>query len=74
MSDDTAAPLDSPLPLAAQQLPPHLGQHVADLVEQLVRLVEPAGDFGAASRLTMFLLPILDLGEEAGDLRNRSWR
>ena len=27
---------------AAQQLPPHVDQHVADLLEQLVRLLEPA--------------------------------
>ena len=43
----------SPLSAAAQQLPPHVGQHVADLVEQLVRLVEPARGFGAAARLAV---------------------
>jgi hypothetical protein len=34
-----AAPVGgSPSPAAAQQLPPHLGQHVVDFIEQLVRL------------------------------------
>jgi hypothetical protein len=51
--------------------PPHLGQHVADLVEQLVRLVEPAGGFGAAARLAVAVSPIRDARDHAGDVRDR---
>ncbi len=43
----------SPLSAAAQQFPPHVGQHVADLIEQLVRLIEPARGFGTATRLAV---------------------
>jgi hypothetical protein len=41
---------ESPLS-AAHQLPPHIAQHVADLLQQLVRLVEPARGIGAAAGL-----------------------
>jgi hypothetical protein len=52
-------------PAAAEQLPPHFGQHVADLVEQLVRLVEPARGVGAAQRRPL-PFPVFDAGEQAG--------
>jgi hypothetical protein len=54
----------------SQLLPPYLSQHVADPVEQLVRLLEPAGGFGPAARLA--LLPLGDPGEHAGDVGARS--
>jgi hypothetical protein len=60
----------SPQPAAAQQLPPHLGQHVLDLVEQLVRLAEHAIGFGAASRLPVPLFLIFDARDHAGDFGN----
>jgi hypothetical protein len=60
----------SPLPAAAQQVLPYVNQHVAGLVEQPPRLVEPAGSFGAASRLPVFMFPIFDAGDQAGDFRN----
>jgi hypothetical protein len=37
-----------------------------DLVEQLVRVVEPARGFGAAARLAVSLLPLVEAGEQAG--------
>ena len=60
-------PATSPL-TAAQHLPPRLGQHVADLVQQLVRLIDPSRGTGAATRLAVTLLPLADAGEDAGDL------
>jgi hypothetical protein len=42
---------------------------VLDLVEQFVRLVEPARGFGAASRLSVPVLPRVDGGEDAGSAR-----
>ncbi len=38
---------------------------------RLVRLIEPARGVGAASRLAVSLLPLVDAGEQAGDLGNR---
>ena len=61
----------SPLPAAAQQFPPHVAQHVADLVQQLVRPIEPTRGFGTAARLAVSLLPLFDAGEYAGDVRDR---
>ena len=43
----------------------------ANLLEQLVRLLEPTRGLGAASRLPMPVLPFLDAGDHAGDLGNR---
>ena len=60
----------SPSPAAAQQLPPHLGQHVADFVEELVRLAEHAIGFRTASRLPVSLFPIFDARDHAGDFGN----
>jgi hypothetical protein len=48
----------------AEHGPPHLGQQVGHLVEQLVRLVGPARGFGTASRLALSLFPICDAGEQ----------
>jgi hypothetical protein len=49
---------------AAQQLPPHVGQHVGDSSNSFVRLLLPARGIGAASRLPMPILPFLDAGEQ----------
>ena len=65
------SPRRAALFIDAQDRPPHVGQHVVDLVEQLVRLVEPARVIGAAARLPMPVLPLGDAGEQAGDLRHR---
>jgi hypothetical protein len=44
----------SPRPAGStRHLPPHLGQHVGHLVEQLVRLLQPARGIGAASGLEL---------------------
>ena len=43
---------------------------MADLVEQLVRLVETAGGIGVASPLAVSLLPLVDAGRQA-ELRSR---
>jgi hypothetical protein len=52
----------------AQHRPPHVGQHVADLGEQLPRLVEPASDFGVPHRLPMPIFLYSDVNEQAGDV------
>jgi hypothetical protein len=64
----------SPLPAAAQQLPPHVVQPVSDLIEQLVRRVEPARGIRAASQLVVSLLPLVDAGEAAAAVGGRSVR
>jgi hypothetical protein len=58
------------LSAVAQQLPSHLGQHVADLIEQLVRSAERTIGFGAAPRLPASLFPIRDACQHAGDVRD----
>ena len=59
-------PATSPSAAGAQHCPPHLGQHIGDLVEQPVRLVEPARGFGTTSRLAVPVLPLGDPGKQAG--------
>jgi hypothetical protein len=59
------------LPIAAQQFPLHLGQHVADLLEQPVHLLEPTRRLGTAARLAVALLPVVEAREQAGDVGNR---
>ena len=44
---------------AAQQIPPHVGQHVGDLLQQPVGLLQAAGGIGAASRLAVSVLPLV---------------
>jgi hypothetical protein len=51
---------------AAQQRPTHLGQQWWDLVEQFMRLVEPASGFDTAAWLPVFILPLVDAGKQAG--------
>jgi hypothetical protein len=53
---------------SAKQFPPHLAQHVGHLLQQLVRLLQPAGGIGAAAGLAVAVLPGVDRGEEAGQL------
>jgi hypothetical protein len=43
---------------------------VVDLVEQLVRIIEPPRGIGAASRLSVPLLPFVDADKQAGDIRD----
>ena len=75
---DSRCGRQSPRPAAAPQLPPHIGQHVADLIEQLVRFAEHSIGFSAASRLPASLFPILDARDPAGDVGNAApgscWR
>ena len=50
---------------------PFAVEKVGDLVEQPVRLVEPARGFGTTSRLAVPVLPLGDPGKQAGDFGNR---
>ena len=50
---------------AAQHGPSQLGQHVGDLLQQPVGLLQAAGGFGAASRLAVSVLPLVVARREA---------
>ena len=56
------------VPQVAQRHPAHLGQHVVDLIEQLVRLIEPARSIGTPSRLAVPVLPLVEGGVLGGRL------